>query len=305
MKNIKVFLLITLILSVVAFYLFSKNSSGTKRGDKLQTIVTFYPLEEFTKSIARGETEVINLTPPGSEPHEYEPTPKDIVKIKSADLLILNGAGFENWTQKIIPDLESQKTLVVDSSKNLPLIENIAASKRDPHFWLDPNLAKIQVENIKNALIQKRPGQKVFFENSALDYQKKLSLLDQEISQGLTNCRTRKVIASHNAFSYFAKRYNLTVLPIAGISPEEEPTTRRLAELTEMLKKENIKYVFFETLATPKLAQTLADEVGAEILVFNPLEGLTTEEVAAGKNYFTLQRENLKNLQKALECNNG
>lgn len=294
----------TLILSIIAFYLFSKNSSDTKSGDKLQTVVTFYPLEEFTKSIGRGEAEVINLTPPGSEPHEYEPTPKDIVKIKSADLLILNGAGFENWTQKIIPDLESQKTLVVDSSKNLPLIENTAAGKRDPHFWLDPNLAKIQVENIKNVLIQKRPGQKVFFENSALDYQKKLSLLDQEISQGLTNCRTRKVIASHNAFSYFAKRYNLTVLPIAGISPEEEPTARRLAELTEILKNENIKYVFFETLATPKLAQTLAEEVGAEILVFNPLEGLITKEVAAGKNYFTLQRENLKNLQKALECNN-
>lgn len=305
MKNIKAFLLITLILSVIAFYLFSKNSSGIKSVDKLQTIVTFYPLEEFTKSIGPGETEVINLTPPGSEPHEYEPTPKDIVKIKSADLLILNGAGFENWTQKIIPDLESQKTLVVDSSKNLPLIENIDARKRDPHFWLDPNLAKIQVENIKNALIQKRPEQKVFFENNARDYQKKLSLLDQEISQGLTNCRTRKVIASHDAFSYFAKRYNLTVLPIAGISPEEEPTTRRLAELTEILKKENIKYVFFETLATPKLAQTLADEVGAEILVFNPLEGLSAEEVEEGKNYFTLQRENLKNLQKALECNNG
>ncbi|EKE15435.1 MAG: ABC-type metal ion transport system, periplasmic component/surface adhesin [uncultured bacterium] len=304
MKSLKILLLITLVLLITAWLLFLKNSPANEKSNKLQTIVTFYPLEEFAESIGKDQIDVTNLTPPGSEPHEYEPTPKDIVQIKSADLFVHNGAGFENWVEKILPDLDGQKTLIVDSSKNLPIMEDTIRIRSDPHFWLDPNLAKLQVENIEKALIQKRPEQKVLFENNALNFQKQLLLLDQEISRGLADCRTRKVISSHDAFSYFAIRYNLTVLPIAGISPEEEPTPQRLAQLTKILKKENIKYVFFETLVTPKLAQTLADEVGAEILVFNPIEGLTTEELGVGKNYFEIQRENLKNLQKALECNN-
>jgi zinc transport system substrate-binding protein len=129
-----------------------------------------------------------------------------------------------------------------------------------------------------------------------------LSELDEKYRIGLAECAIRDAVASHAAFGYLAKRYNLNMINIAGLSPKEEPSPRRMAEIAELARAKNIQYIFFETLVSPKLAETIAREIGAQTLVFNPIEGLTDQELAAGEDYISIMEKNLANLRTALRC---
>jgi zinc transport system substrate-binding protein len=282
------------------------RTSQQTQSTKIMVVTSFYPLYDFAKNVAGDHVEVINITPAGAEPHDYEPTPQDIAKIYKAKLFIFNGNGIDSWGDKIQSDVKNKGVEVLKISDHLESLKKNAPEKGksnpyDPHFWLDPINATKETDLIADALIRIDDHQTEYNQNRN-NFKKRLADLDQEYTAALTHCRLREIVVSHNAFNYLSNRYNLTTLYISGLTPDEEPLPYRMAEIVTLVKQKNIKYIFFETLVSPKLAETIASEVGAKTLVLNPIEGLTAQEIAQGKNYISVMKDNLSNLRIALQC---
>ncbi len=285
---------IIVIIFVAVFVIAIASKVTKKESGKMIVTTSFYPMYEFSKNVADENAQIINITPAGSEPHDFEPSPQDIANIYKSKIFIYNGL-VEPWVPKIVNDLSNKGVSIVKSGENL--IQN-----NDPHIWLDPILAKEMVIKIKDAFIQSDPLNTPKYQMRASLYLNQLDDLDRQFKTGLSDCKQSSFLTSHAAFSYLAKRYGLKMIAIAGLSPDEEPTPQKLSGLVDQMRNLKIKYVFFETLVSPKLSDTIANEVGAQVLVLNPLEGLTSEELQEGKNYISIQKENLLNLQMALEC---
>ena len=288
---------VVLILAIIlsGFALFRNKQSPPDNDGKISVVASFYPLYFFASSVGGQYVRVSNITPAGAEPHDYEPSAQDIVAIEKADVLILNGAGLEPWARKLQSNL---------AGRNRPLILTVNKEDADPHSWLDPVLAKTIVQRIAAAFVEVDPaGQSIYVAHAAALYEQ-LDQLDLEYRTGLSDCAMRDIVTSHDAFGYVAARYGFNQISIAGISPDEEPSARKLAQIADLVKKKNIKYIFFESLISPRLSQTLATETGAGTLVLDPIEGLSADDMAAGKDYFTQMRMNLQNLKLALQCRN-
>lgn len=295
---------ILIVAAVVVIYNKNYNRTAeTQRTDKIKVVASFYPLAHFAEQIGKDHVDITNITPAGAEPHDYEPTPKEIASIYTAKLLITNGSGLDVWADKIKPDLQAQGVEVATMSDQFQLLKGVdEESITDPHIWLDPALVEKEVAQIRDALIKVDPQNESDYRKNADSYIAQLTDLDKQFSDGLAQCTTRDVVTSHAAFGYMAKHYNLNQIAIAGISPEEEPSSQRMAEIAQLAKEKNIKYIFFETLVSPKLADTIATEVGAKTIVFNPLEGLTDDEIMSGKTYINVMQDNLSSLRTALQC---
>lgn len=279
--------------------------------NKVKVVTSFYPLAEFAKYVGGDLVDVTYVTPAGTEPHDYEPTPRDIANVYDSRLFILNGNGLDSWGEKIQGDLKSKGVAVLNMSTKMQSLENnfphegetnIAEEAGDPHFWLDPINVQKQADAIAEALVSIDSANEKEYNQNRDEFKQRLADLDREFQNGLASCQIRQIVTSHNAFNYLANRYNLSSLYILGISPDEDPSPQTIASVADEAKRRGIKYIFFETLVSPKLSQTIADEIGAKTLVLNPFEGLTGEELSAGKNYFSVMKENLDNLKIALAC---
>lgn len=275
----------------------------------LEVVASFYPLAHFSEQVGKDRVHVSTVVPNGTEPHDYEPTAADITKIRNAQAFFFIGGGFEPWAEKIEGGTAMSVYLNLQKmqGEDAPKGANRAGGEEDgggfdPHIWLDPLLAKRQVEIIRDAFLEKDPSNRKTYQANAAQYLRKLDQLDTEFRRELKACRANYSIVSHDAFGYLTRRYGLNLTAISGLSPHEEPSAKRLAELTELAREKKVRYIFFETLASPKLAQVIAKEVGAQTLVLNPIEGLSESEIAEGKNYLSLMRENLNNLKIALGC---
>ncbi len=277
---------------------------GTQSG--LVVTASFYAMAEFARQVGGNRVHVINLTPVGVEPHDFEPSPQDLVSIEKSKVFVYTGAGFEPWASRIVSDLKD--VTVINASEGIGLLpvtpiegETRGGSKTDPHFYLDPVLDQKVVRTIAAKLAEVDPSNRAYYQKNAVAYVKKLGALDKEYRSGLLICNNRDFITSHAAFAYIAKRYNLVQIPIAGLS-EEEPSPAKLAEIAKLAREHHVKYIFVEKLVSPRLADTIAQEIGAKTLVLDPIEGLTPDEQKAGKNFISLMKDNLANLRLALEC---
>lgn len=270
----------------------------------IKAAASFYPLAHFAKQVAGGLADVETIVPAGVEPHEFDPAPKDIRRIYASRVFIYNGAGIDLWAEKIAPDLEKNGNITVNATNGIALqnVTNTITGQPDPHVWVDPVLAAKEVEVIRDAFIKADPENEQNYISNAEAYLNKLSALDGKIRDGLKSCMTRKIVVTHGAFAYLARRYNLEALVLSGLSPSDEPSPRRLGLLVKAARAEGIKYIFFESLVSPKIAGTVAREIGAETLVLNPLEGLTPADIEAGRDYISIMEDNLKNLRIALSC---
>lgn len=323
MNKFMVLALVGILIVVGVGGLMRKNSHQDQmknREEEIKIVATFYPLQQFALPILGDKGSIQVVVPAGMEPHDFEPSLSDIRNIYDADLFLLNGAGIDAWAEKLLPELESKgvKTLrLADAISLLPpqteeehehatlesgVEEEHEHGEWDPHFWLDPILVQAEVRLLTQRLAQQFPHYREYFEANQDQFLLTLNELDQEYRQGLSQCQKKEVITSHDAFRYLASRYGFTTHALAGLSPEEEPSSRRLADLAREVRAEGIEYIFFETLVSPKIAETMARETGASTLVFNPIEGVTEEEMAQGMNYVSLMRSNLAALQKALQC---
>ncbi|MGD0523066.1 MAG: zinc ABC transporter substrate-binding protein [Candidatus Microgenomates bacterium] len=304
MKN-KIIIFTTLAILVLGgTWAIFRNQAHKSDNNKLEVTASFYSYYFFASQVGGNKVSVINITPPGGEPHDYEPTPQDIINIESSKLLILNG-NVEPWANKIKDLLKGKNTVILETGSGLftqTVVDENGINSTDPHIWLSPKLAKTQVNSILDKYIQIDPQNKDYYTNNANNLLNDLNSLDMEYKTGLASCRLQDIITSHAAFGYLAADYGLKQIAIAGLSPDSEPSLKQLAEIASFAKTNNIKYIFFESLVSPKLSQTIASEVGAKTLVLNPIEGLTSTEISQGKNYLTVMQDNLKNLRLALDC---
>lgn len=292
----------------------NKEKNGDPAGTpKIKIVATVYPVYEFVKQVGGDKVDVVMLIPPGAEPHDWEPTAKDITRIKDAKVFAYHGSGFEPVEKLLTKDVLGT-TLPVQVSKGVTKLpvnseeektgahtESKHEHEGDSHMWLDPIAAQQEVNNILAALVAVDAPNAAYYKENAEKFNKQLIELDQDYKKTLSNLSSKDIITSHEAFGYLAARYGLHQVGIMGLSPDAEPTPDKMAEITKFCREHKVKYIFFETLASPKLAQTIAKETGAELLVLNPVENLTDEELKQGKTYLTIMRENLVNLEKALK----
>lgn len=294
------------VIAVVMLTLIIKNIDTPKLevpNNKLKVVASFYPVYFFAQQVGGEKADVLNVTPSGGEPHDYEPTPQDVVSIENSKLLILVG-GVEAWGDKIKKTLDHKKTLVVTAGDGLmdQTVEEDGEIITDPHVWLSPVLAEKMVDKIVAGYIQTDPSNATYYTANGNSLKVKLADLDTQFKQGLNSCASKDIITSHAAFGYLATAYGLHQVPIAGLSPDAEPSPKQLAEIAKFAKENKVQYVFFERLVSPKLSQTIANEVGAKNIEFDPLEGLTSEDLKGGLNYITQMQQNLANLRVALSC---
>ncbi len=309
-KKMRIVIVAGLFLLVVLFFV--RYSRGIpvpqpSTAKKVHVVTSFYPLYFFASRIGGDQVEVLNITPAGAEPHDYEPTPKDVARIESSDLLVLNGGGLEAWGKNIIQNLDQKKTHVITVGEFLTtaVMKEDGKTVPDPHVWLSPPLAKKMVDQIVESFVAFDPADAPYFYDNAEKLKKDLDQLDVNFHERLSNCSTKDIVTAHAAFGYLADAYGLRQVSLAGLSPDAEPSPRQLAEVTAFMKQNQVKYIFFESLVSPKLSETIASEVGAKTLVLDPIEGLSNQALGRGEDYLSVMRNNLTNLQIALACRNS
>jgi zinc transport system substrate-binding protein len=268
----------------------------TNSASRLNIVASFYPILEFVKQVGGDKVAVTSLIPVGVEPHDYEPTIQQIQNAESADLIFYNGMGFESsWLDEITNDNLIDTSLGSNISKTGNTI--------NPHIWLDPILVKNQVKNIEEALIKVDPANKEYYQNNAINFTKTLDEIDALIRSTLQRCDKKDFIAFHDAFSYFANRYGLNQHSIQGVSPEGEVLPQRIQEIVELARDLGINIVYSEELVDPRFAEVIAQEIpNGRVLVLSPIEGINSDEQAAGIGYLDKMRENLVNLKTSLQC---
>lgn len=295
-----------LMVPAVALVLGGCTVNDSRDSGKLEVAVTFYPLEYLVQRIGGEGVHVTSFVTPGVEPHEWEPTPRDVERIRQSKLFVYHGAGLDPWAAKLIRDLPKNGPQVVHATEGLSIrvgpAEKPGGTGEDPHVWLDPEMYAKQAELVAEGLVKADPARSATYQANLADLKKDLESLKGDMTAGLAACLRKDFFTSHTAFSYLAARFGLNQVGIAGISPEDEPSPARMKEVVDELKKEGATHVYLETLASPKLSETIAREAGVKTLVLNPLEGLRKEEFLAKKDYVSVMQENLNNLRTGLGC---
>jgi zinc transport system substrate-binding protein len=273
-----------IILSGVAVFLLTACGASVSAGPDT-VVASFYPLAFAAQEVAPG-VPVENLTPPGAEPHDLELSPIDAATVRDARLVLLLGQGFQPQLEDAAGDGDNVLHLL--DTAGLDLLPN-----GDPHVWLDP---------VRYAKIVERIGRALGAEEAAAKLVARLNDLDAEYREGLANCERHEIVTSHEAFAYLAQRYGLEQIPITGLSPEAEPQPADLAHVVDLVEERGVTTIYYETLVSPRIAETVARETGAKTAVLDPIEGLTPAEIANGEDYFTRMRANLRALEEGLGC---
>lgn len=288
--------------------------ADTAAGDgRLRVLTSFYPMYDFACKIGGDCVDVTNMVPSGTEPHDWEPSTNDLKNLEKADVFIYNGADMEPWADDLLVS-RSDTLRVVEASENVELRttdgehehahEHEGADHHhgdfDPHVWLDPENAKIEMEAIRDALCAADPENSTVFQSNYEKYAAELDALDAEFREKLAPLPNRTIVVAHEAFGYLCDAYGLTQVGIEGLSPDSEPDPGRMAEVIDFVREHSISTIFFEELVSPKVAEAIASETGAQAKMLSPLEGLSDEQAAAGADYFSVMHDNLAALMEAL-----
>ncbi len=299
-------LAIIVVIPLVSFSVWATDSNlqvkQIEDSTKIQAIASFYPLYDFAKEVGKDKVDVQLLVPAGVEPHDWEPTIQDVQLMQKSNLIIINGIGFENWVDSLVELNYSGE--IVDTSVGIIILDSEIIDEHeadehnhesgDPHIWLNPVLAKIQVQNIADAFSQHDPQNQQFYETNAKNYIKKLDNLDNQIRNELSTCN-RDFIAFHDAFSYFADEYDLhqhTI--ISSNDPHAEPTAKTLENVINTARELQIQIIFTEETVDTRVSSVIANEIGGKILVLSPIE------IGEDGNYISRMTQNLDNLKEAL-----
>ncbi len=264
----------------------------------IKVVATFYPLAYFAQAIGADHVAVTTIVPPGVEPHEFEPSARDTQRVQGAKIFLTNGGDVDGWADSFKKLMTTHGGTVVAMNEVLVDID----LNKDPHIWLDLVYAAREVRAIRDALVTIDPVHKDTYNQNAEMLTERLAKLDEDYRSGFSQCPNKEIIVSHDAFQFLNRRYGLVVDAITGISPHEEPSAKALADLSTLATSKHITTVFFETLVSPKLAETLAKTVGAQTMELNPIEGVSLQDQQMGKNYETIMQTNLDHLKRALGC---
>jgi len=325
-KGFIIFLLISIIvlpfLSGCAATNNENNASADENGDKVQILTTLFVTTDFSQKIGGAFVEVTNLVPPGTSPHDFEPSAKDMAALVNGDMFVYNGAGMEGWVEKVKQNLKDKHVKLVNASERIELIESAHhhdhdadeeddeheehgddhahAGEMDPHVWLDPMNALKQAEEIKNALVEIDPAHGDVYEANFQQLKEDLIALDQHYKEELKDVKRKEFFVSHAAFGYMAKRYDLIQRSISGIIPADEPSPSELAEIVRDAKEMEIKYILLDPQDVTKISEVVAEEIGAETDVIYTIGNLPKNLIEKGYDYVSLMEQNLTTLKKAL-----
>lgn len=288
--------------------------ADTAAGDgRLRVLTSFYPMYDFACKIGGDCIDITNMVPSGTEPHDWEPSTNDLKNLEKADVFIYNGADMEPWADDLLVS-RSDTLRVVEASENVELRTTDGEHEHahehedadhhhgdfDPHVWLDPENAKIEMEAIRDALCAADLENSTVFQSNYEKYAAELDALDAEFREKLAPLPNRTIVVAHEAFGYLCDAYGLTQVGIEGLSPDSEPDPGRMAEVIDFVREHSISTIFFEELVSPKVAEAIASETGAQAKMLSPLEGLSDEQAAAGADYFSVMHDNLAALMEAL-----
>ena len=301
-------------LLVVPLALGGCGDAGAEPGsDDVKVLASFYPLQYVAEQVGGEHVTVDNLTPPAAEPHDLELAPAQLRDIGLADVVVyLSGfqpavdEGVETRAPELLVDAADVVTLEAhpgehadegDHEHTEGADDGHDHGALDPHFWLDPTLLAPVAQAVAAQLAELDPDGAAEFEANAAALASRLGDLDTAYEEGLATCERRVFVTSHTAFGYLADRYGLEEVGISGIDPDAEPSPARLVEIHDVVDREGVTTIFFEALVSPKVAQTLATDLGIESAVLDPLEG-----VSGSQTYFSVAEDNLEALQTALSC---
>ena len=299
----------------------SPSQSATATGEVVIVHAAFYPLEFLAKTIGGDQIQVVSLTVPGAEPHDMELTPVQVAELEKTSLaLFIDGfmPAVDEAIEASVPDR------ALDLGTTVTLLEGGAHSEEeghsgeeahsdeeaateddhghgayDPHIWLDPANMVLMANAVSDRLIAIDPARSDFYAANTAALVAELEALDQEFTTGLANCEQKEIITSHDAFGYLANAYGFEQHGIAGLSPDTEPSPARLAEISEMVIAEGITTIYYETLVSPAIAETVANETGATTAVLDPIEGLVE---GSTDTFITVMQANLQALIKGQTC---
>ncbi|MGZ4598036.1 MAG: metal ABC transporter substrate-binding protein [Actinomycetes bacterium] len=285
----------------------STSGTGGSPG-KLRVVASFYPLQWMAQQVAGDHAAVTSLTKAGAEPHDLELVPQDIVRVGEADLVVYL-KGFQPAVDQTVSQEAGDHAYDVSAAADLSLhYTPIEAGQQhaeqsgavDPHFWLDPTRLANVSRQLARRFASLDPSHAQDYAANATALEAKLSALDHELSTGLAGCTHKDLVTSHNAFGYLAQRYGLTQVGITGLTPEDEPKPSDLGRVADFVKQHEVRTIYYETLVSPAIADTVASETGARTAVLDPIEGLTDR--SRGRDYLAVMRSNLASLQKGQPC---
>ena len=249
-------------LSVIALGLAALQAEA-----KFKVVTTFTVIQDIAQNVAGDAATVESITKPGAEIHEYEPTPKDIVKAQSADLILWNGLNLERWFERFFQNIKDKPAVVVtEGITPLSIYEGPYKDAPNPHAWMSPSNALIYVENIKNAFVKYDPQNADTYQKNAAAYAEKIKQLDKPLREKLSQIPAdqRWLVTSEGAFSYLAKDYDLKEGYLWPINAEQQGTPQQVRKLIDLVKKNHIPVVFSESTVSDKPAQQVAKESGAK-----------------------------------------
>ncbi|MBO9555239.1 metal ABC transporter substrate-binding protein [Cellulomonas sp.] len=300
-------------LAVLPVVLTGCAQSAGSDDDTVHVLASFYPLQMIAEQVGGDRVTVDSLTPPGAEPHDVELSPAQVSRIDRADLVVYL-SGFQAAVDEAIEQTSPERVVDVADVEDLLTLEQEGTESHadeidhadedshdhgalDPHFWLDPSRMPAAVDAVTDALSQADPENTDEYRANADALNARFDDLDQRYTEGLASCDTRTFVTSHEAFGYLAHRYDLHQVGISGLDPDAEPSPKRLAAVEDIVREEGVTTIFFEQLVSPKVARTLAADLGIDAAVLDPIEGVTGDA-----DYFSIADDNLAALRVALSC---
>ncbi|SKA18372.1 zinc transport system substrate-binding protein [Marinactinospora thermotolerans DSM 45154] len=272
---------------------------ATEEADGVSVVTGVYPLEWLASQVGGEAVTVTNLTEPGAEPHDLELSPRQIGVISDADVALYI-QGMQPAVDDAVAQQAADSALDVAQVVELREVPSADGGGTDPHMWLDPQRMAEVAGSLGERLAEIDPDGAAAYRANAQRVADELGTLEAEYTERLDDCETRNFVVSHAAFGYLADKYDLNQIGITGIEPDSEPSPARMAEVAETVREQGVTTIFTETLVSPAVAETVAEETGARTAVLDPLEGIT--DASPGDDYPSVMRANLDTLAEALSC---
>jgi zinc transport system substrate-binding protein len=295
-------------LILVTFLLGGCGGTPTSGAGRIKVAVSVAPLADLAQQVGGEHVTVTTLVPPAASPHTYEPTPAQVKEVAEANILALIGLGFEFWAEDVIESAANPDLIVVYTSEGIEIVhdehEHEGHEIGNPHVWLNPRNAMVQVRHIRDALIEADLAHQTEYEANAEAYLAQLEALDEEIATQVATWSHREFIAFHPSWAYFTQRYGLVEAAVVERTPGREPSPAELAEIIETARRIGARAIFAEPQFSPKAAETIAAESRAQVLFLNPLGGAlrhAQDEAEASSSYLEMMRYNVAQMEKALK----
>lgn len=272
--------------------LISLSGCNQQESSGLSICASFYPLYDFAQKIVGSKGEVTNITPAGSEPHDYDLSGSNVKKLAQCDLFLLNGIGLEPYADSLPEEIQG-KAFVCTSGLSVRTASD--GSTSDPHVWLSLTNAKAIMKNIKDRIVTIDPANSDYYESNYASYEVLFSSLDEAMASTISAFANKYLLLTHEFLGYFCEDYGLTGLSICGLSPEQEPTPAKINETIAAIKEHGIKTVFYENTSSDAIAKSIASEAGCQTAALYSLES----QLDPSKDYLSTMAANLTALKKA------